>query len=551
MTTADPLFAEARRRLLEGNLAGARHLYLDLLDSQPALAATCLHDLGLIAAMQERHARAAELFRHALRLDPVLPDVHANLVVACERSGDVAGLLAALLEHGSALVACGKHREAVDIHRRVLAREPLHYAAAVNVGTGLIRLGEGEEAAQWLARALRLLGRTRAGLGTYLDELLARLAGRFPLDGQPPPDGQPVALLDRGETALAALATVLAERGFAEEALACQAKIVEELPGYALGHFNFAAQLLANGDYARGWREYEWRWHCPDFPSFNRRHLPLPLWQGESLAGKHILVWMEQGHGDAIQFLPLVSRLLKQGAKVTLEVVPNLIRLFSASLPGVSVLARPERPEQPSKGEGLDCRVPIMSLPMRLGLSADDLPLASAYMHPLGKDASIWRERLSSSVGLKVGLVWAGDSKHGSDHRRSLGFEWLRPLLDVSGVSWHSLQMGPAARQLQNAAGVRDLAPQFRDFADTAAAVSALDLVITVDTAVAHLAAAMGKPVWLLLSALGEWRWGYEAETTPWYPVMRLFRQPRPGAWEDVIRAVRDALVMQIEQHSV
>lgn len=545
-----PLFVEARRRLLEGDLAGARHLYLDLLDRQPALAATCLHDLGLIAAMQEQHAQAKELFRHALRLDPQLPDAHANLVVACERTGDTAGLISALLEYGGARTGRGQHQEASEIFRRILALQPLHYAAATNLGNSLWRLGQGEEGAQWLLRSLYLLRRTDMGLANHLDELLPRLAEVIRFNQHSLPEGLPVGVLDRGEYALNGLANFLTEQGFKEEALACYAKLVKALPDYAQGHFKWATALLACGDFIRGWQEYEWRWHCPDFPMFNRRHLSVPLWQGEPLDGKHLLVWMEQGHGDAIQCLPLVSRLLMLGSKVTLEVVPSLLRLFAANLPGITVQARPDLPGQAFAGEGFDYRIPMMSLPLRLGLTREELPLASAYLQVIRKDAEIWRKRLAGSAGFKVGLTWSGDPKHAHDHRRSLPFASLQPLLDVPGISWHSLQVGPAQGQLQNTPGVRDFAPRLHDFADTAAAMSALDLVITVDTAAAHLAAALGKPVWLLLSALGEWRWGDDAKATPWYPSMRLFRQPRPGAWEEVVRDVREELVRQVEHNA-
>ncbi|APZ42468.1 tetratricopeptide repeat protein [Acidihalobacter ferrooxydans] len=534
-----PQLAEARRRLQAGDLAGARALYLELID-QPQLTPLCLHDLGLVAALQGQHARAAGLFRQTLRLDPNRLEAYANLAVACEHSGDLPGLLAAWLEHGNALVNLGQRREAVELYRRLLDREPRHYAAAVNLGNSLAWLGEGEEAAHWLSHALHLLARTGAPLGALLEVIEARGGEAFPLDGQPPPDGLPVGPLDEGENALTTLARLLAERGFAEDALACHARIVQEVPGYAQGHWNYGLALLTEYDYARGWREYEWRWRWPEFPEFHRR-LPLPVWPGGDPQGQHLLVWTEQGYGDAIQFLPLASRLLEQGARVTVETPQPLVRLFAANLPDIPVIARPERPDQPVEGE-FDAMVPLMGLPFRLNLRVDALPLATHYLKPLPEDQAVWAERLADRTGLKVGLVWAGRAAHTNDARRSLAFDALAPLLEIPGVSWHSLQVGPASRQIECLEAVRDLAAQFKDFADTAAAIAALDLVIAVDTGVAHLAAAQGKPVWLLLPTPGDWRWGRETETTPWYPSVRIFRQARPGDWQETIARLRKAL---------
>jgi hypothetical protein len=318
---------------------------------------------------------------------------------------------------------------------------------------------------------------------------------------------------------------------------------VLQAPGFALGHWNLAIALLAAGIFEGGWSEYEWRWQWDGFPG-TRRRLTAVAWSGEPLAGKRIVVWAEQGYGDVIQFAPLVSRLAEAGAEVVFEVPPPLLRLLQHNLAGVTVTRLPDSPFDSIPHFAPEFILPHMSLPHRLALVIDDLPLSTKPLRPIPADEPAWAQRIPAGPRRKVGLVWAGRPAHADDARRSMPFRALRPLFRQRAVDWYSLQVGPRAADSRMApiGRLTDLSPMLTDFAETAAAIARLDLVITVDTAVAHLAAAMGRPTWLLLSKVADWRWAKDAVADRWYPSVRIFRQRHAGDWPGVVKAVSEAL---------
>jgi hypothetical protein len=272
--------------------------------------------------------------------------------------------------------------------------------------------------------------------------------------------------------------------------------------------------------------------------------LPAPEWRGETLAGKTIFVYAEQGFGDAIQFSPLVDRLVADAAHVVFEVTTPLVRLFRQSFKGgnVTVVERPAEPLRTAVTRPVDYVAALMSLPHWLGISVASLPLARPYMR--AADNGGWAGRIDAAAGRKIGLVWAGRPTHSDDRKRSLALAQLLPLYSIPDCAWYSLQVGPARDQLAAAPHpIVDLSPHLGDFADTAAAIAQLDLVVAVDTAVAHLAAAMGKPVCILLPAVPDWRWLKLRSDSPWYPSVRLFRQPKIGDWDSAIAALRHFLL--------
>jgi hypothetical protein len=299
-------------------------------------------------------------------------------------------------------------------------------------------------------------------------------------------------------------------------------------------HCNLGAALLQLGDYEEGWREHEWRLHPEASTGQPRRSFDRPLWQGEDLAGKTILLHAEQGLGDTLQFIRFAAPIAALGARVVVEAPPSLTRLL-ATAPGVAT----------TEPADFDFHLPMMSAPHRLGISLATLPAATPY---LKAPASEWRRRLSDLPGLKVGLAWAGNPalklpwSADANARRSIALDQLRPLLDVEGVTMVSLQKDAAAPELIDFMG------EIEDFADTAALVEALDLVITVDTSVAHLAGSLGKPVWILSRFDGCWRWlGHRADS-PWYPSARLFHQKNRDDWTPVIGEVVSSLLSLVKK---
>ncbi len=311
-------------------------------------------------------------------------------------------------------------------------------------------------------------------------------------------------------------------------------------PEHPKAHFNLGLVSLLLGDYATGWREYEWRWRVSDLP-VGRRSLDVPPWDGSDPAGRTILVHCEQGLGDCIQFARYLPLLNGRGARIVLVCPSPLVRLFGG-LPGVCVVAEGDSPPH------ADCRVAIGSLPLMFATTPATIPTFSAYLRPDAELTSAWRERLRPvrATGQRlIGLAWAGNPAQTEDRWRSLHLQELAAFGEVPGVRFVSLQKGSAARQLLDCpAGldVFDLSSQLHDLADTAALVAQLDMVIAVDTSVAHLAGAVGKPVWTLVRFAADWRWALSDETTPWYSTMRLLRQETRGDWSGVVRNIANDL---------
>jgi len=312
-----------------------------------------------------------------------------------------------------------------------------------------------------------------------------------------------------------------------EESLAAYRQSLSVKPDYPLAHYGYALALLASGNLVDGFREYEWR------PQRIPRQFSQPRWQGEPLAGKTIFLHAEQGYGDAIQYARFIPALRERGARVILECRPEQKSLFTFSRCADVVIAYGE------PIPACDYFTSLISVPGTLGVTLETIPNPVPYLAvPTGNEVI--------SKNVKVGLAWAGNPGHNDDALRSLPLSALTLVLQVPGKQFYSLQVPVPKRDrelLASSTQLVDLGGTFKDFLDTASAVNQMDLIIAVDTAVAHLAGALGKPVWLLLQHASDWRWfpRYD-ETTPWYPTMRLFRQPKRGDWTPVMARVADEL---------
>jgi hypothetical protein len=297
-------------------------------------------------------------------------------------------------------------------------------------------------------------------------------------------------------------------------------------------HWNRALAWLLMGDYARGWQEYEWRWQRPQTPP---RPFRQPRWDGSPLAGRTILLHMEQGLGDMLQFIRYAAPLKRQGATVLVETLKLLVPFFQRC-PGVDQVF--------AEGEALpdfDVHAPLMSLPALLATTLETVPAEVPYLFAEEELVARWARELGSEPGFKIGVVWQGNPHHGWDHFRSFPLAQLAPLAELPGVRLYSLQRGPGAEQLATLNGrfpVTDLAGRWADpfvsLRELAAVMANLDLVVTADTAPAHLAGALSVPAWVALAAVADWRWLLGREDSPWYPTLRLFRQDRLGDWGPV-----------------
>jgi uncharacterized protein (TIGR03032 family) len=336
------------------------------------------------------------------------------------------------------------------------------------------------------------------------------------------------------------LANAFAAQNRLDEAIAHYERAVAIRPSFPVAHMNMGMILMRTGQLPRGLTEFEWRWQTPGFLPFL---CPQPQWAGEDISGKSILVHTEQGSGDAIQFIRFLPAIAARARRVVLVAPEPLLRLFESAA-GYDVL----RTTGEIAASEFDVFTPLMSAPRYLGVTQDNIPTPIPYLrapadHPLRLPEPAAAP--SPARPLKIGLVWAGSPSQGNDRNRSANIEILAPLLEVPGTAFYSLQVGPRAADVQRLAAhhqVHDLSPDLRDWADTAAAIAQLDLVIGVDTGVIHLAGALGKPVWVLLCYSPDWRWGQARADNPWYPTMRLFWQPRPKDWAAVVAEAAAAL---------
>ena len=368
--------------------------------------------------------------------------------------------------------------------------------------------------------------------------------------------GLALASLDRNEDAVAAYrralelkpghATAWNNLGLAYQAMNALAPAVDAFrraltlaPTFAHAHWNLALALLAQGEYAEGFREYEWRLRLPELGG-KAAALAIARWQGQDLRGKSLLLTFEQGIGDALQFVRFAAHLAERGVHVVVQAPRELCPLL-ATAPGVATSIATDAPLP-----ACDAELPLLSLPFRLGIDAPGLREPGRYLE---SDAAR-REAIESHVTIRgpgtrrLGIAWAGSPHHGNDRRRSIPLATLAPLFALPGIDWYSLQKGAASAQLAQVREAHAVVPLDVDchFADTAALVDALDAVVTVDTSIAHLAGALGKPVFVLLPYAPDWRWGIAGDRTPWYPSARLFRQPAVGDWRSVIASLREAL---------
>jgi tetratricopeptide (TPR) repeat protein len=308
-------------------------------------------------------------------------------------------------------------------------------------------------------------------------------------------------------------------------------------PGNPVPVLNEGIAALSLGDYAAGWQGFAARWRLPAYAKF-KRDFAKPVWQGEDISGKTLFLYSEQGFGDSIQMARFIPRLAALGAKIIVEAQPALADLLRSLRGSPHILA---------KGDAIpdfDFYCAMMDIPRALGTDADTIPIEIPYLYADALHIDFYLNLAPRKTKRRIGLSWAGRSSHENDRNRSLKFPQLAPLLARNDIEWVNLQrlMSRADEKAMKASGVLDWGTGFTDFSATAAAIMALDLVISVDTAVAHLAGALGKPVWILLPFHADWRWLTERTDSPWYPTAKLFRQKEHGKWVDVIARVGEKL---------
>ncbi|WBL82159.1 tetratricopeptide repeat protein [Bradyrhizobium xenonodulans] len=533
----------------QGRPAEAEEAYRAVIAREPDYRGVWLN-FGNLLMDQMKFGEAAAAYSRALVADPDDAALLCNLGAALYRQGLLEDAIVryrraialvpdnapALRLLGLVLHEAGHLPEAAEIYRRSFAQDSSDHVIASNLGACLSELGALDEAIASCEHAL-LLKPDHAPAWTNLGIIFEKqervddavAAHRCAVVSDP--------AYAKGH---ANLAVALRNAGEIDEALAVSHRAVALDPEQPLAQYNHAHFLLMNGDFANGFEAYRWRRKCKTLsdgdPSFTE-----PEWQGEPLNGRTLLLFAEYGLGDALHFVRYLPMAAARGGQIILQVQPALASLLR-QLPDVTVIARGE-PLPP-----FDLQLPLMNLPRIFGTTLDTIPADVPYLHPDPARLSRWQVALAGATALKVGVVWAGNARHKGDRQRSLPAAAVLPRLVMPGVQLYSLQKEPRPDDGEVLAAlgsdIVDLAPALGDFADTAAAVAALDLVIAVDTSVAHLAGALGRPVWMLTPYALDWRWLRDREDSPWYPTMRLFRQRAPREWDDPLLRISAALAV-------
>jgi tetratricopeptide (TPR) repeat protein len=507
---------------------------------------------GNLLRAAERHLEAANAYTRVLALRANWPAALSNLAGtrlslgaaveaeelarrAVELEPDNAELLVNL---GAILQSQKRHGEAIDCYHQALAKDGSALKAHINLGVALMASGEGN-AAIAAAEHAQELAPDSAEVQALLGQVLSA-EGRFAEAEEA--CRRRVALTPDIVEALVAHGDALRGTDRLDEAIDTYRRALTIAPDSAHAHANLGMALLGAGRHAEGWTEYEWRWKAENFPTRSRHDTP--RWDGSDPAGKTVLLHAEQGHGDSIQFLRYAPVVAARGARVILECHAPVLPL-AAKIPGIAA-AVPLGGDVPAH----DLQAPLMSLPHIMGSTLANFPKADCFSVP-AELAEKWRQRWRRLQGPRIGLAWQGSKLHPGDRFRSIPLSRFAGLLLVPGYSFISLQIGPGREQIvETGYGGRLLDPKaeeyggeaYADFLETAAMLQALDLVITVDTALAHLAGSLARPSWVLLPRPADWRWLTERSTSPWYPSLRLFRQPVPGDWVSVLLEVERAL---------
>jgi tetratricopeptide (TPR) repeat protein len=467
-----------------------------------------LFNMGFVMAQLHRWDEAAQAYKRIVDLRPDHPQAHnnrGNVLLKLRRWQDALqsyeralqlkpDYAEALNNRGVVLRELKQWREALESYDQAVAAKPAFAEAFSNRGVALKELNRWDDALRSIERSLELQ-----------------------------PD-YPEAFNNRG--------MVLQELRRWEEALQSYQRAMDLRDDYAEPRWNMALLDLLLGDYKRGWEMFEWRWKTEDIAPLARR-FSQPLWLGqESLAGRTLLVHAEQGQGDIIQFSRFVALL---DGDVVFEVPRSLVRIMTSSFPRARVVARD------TQLPAFDLHCPLASLPLAFNTTVDSIPAPASYLAAENDLQRQWLARLGEKRRPRVGLAWAGNPAQRNDHNRSFEFSRLLPLLDLD-LEFHSLQKdlrGRDKEDLLSSARIRPWHDELNDFADTAALICGLDLVISIDTSVAHLSGALGAPTWILLSRNADYRYLLDRDDSPWYPSARLFRQATMGDWGALVERVR------------
>jgi tetratricopeptide (TPR) repeat protein/GT2 family glycosyltransferase len=584
MPTAAGTMELAARRHQRGHLREAEQLYRLVLQNNPDNAAA-LHSLGIIAHQTGNHDKAVELINKAIVNNPRMPQYHNTLGLIFEAGGEFEQAILAYHQailikpdyaeayHNMAIALQSQGRytdaiekckqaillksdyaevyntmafclekqeqyaEAIENYKRALRLKPDFAEAYNHLGYVLNKQGKSEEAIESFRQALDVdpnYAEAYSNLGIALKdrEQFAEAIENFE---------QAIRIEPDFAEAYYNLANSLRDEGKCSEAIENYKQAIRLKPDYTEAHWNTSLTSLLNGNFIEGWKGYRWRQNIDLKILIGRHYKGKPRWDGTPFEGKRLFVHYEQGLGDNIQFVRYLPMIKARGGTVIFETLKPLIALLK-DFPGADQIVENHPDGKPSVD--FDIYTSLLDMPNIFGTTLETIPSEIPYIHADPAKAQYWRNKLAGPY-FKVGIVWAGSPAHGNDRYRSCKLKDFAPLAKIDGVRLYGLQKGKAAAQMEEMAEILpivDISKEFEDFTDTAAAIENLDLVISVDTSVLHLAGAMGKPTWALLPYAPEWRWMLDRQDSPWYPTMKLYRQKDWGRWEPVFEQVASEL---------
>jgi len=544
LTAAERIRAEAFKQYQNESFSSAKNLFQQLLSLQPQNIEALFY-LAVIHQSESEDEKARDYYNQVLKLESEMPEALHNLGMLEYAQGNISlaidcyrqavelrpDFTAAICSLGIALLNLDKNNDAIARFQSVLDTEPDNLHALIGLGTALRRTGKLDEAEEVLGKACKLpAGSSQAcnNMGNLLKYRgkLHEALGYYQQALSIKPD-DPEVLSNQGNT--------LQALGEVQAAVVHYRQAIMHAPEFAEAHWNLSIASLLTGEYTGGWQEYEW-----GFKSGQRQidKPGIPHWTGEELPGQCIRVIAEQGIGDTLQFVRFLPQVRARCGRVILHCQSGLEHLL-ADIAGVDAVVASH-----DQGGEAAAYVPLMSLPGILGTQVETIPVDIPYIKADKSRELAWQSKLSAINAYKVGIVWAGNPEHENDRNRSCRLEHFLALQSIEGVQLYSLQRGPGREQLRTAGGeaIIDLADELSDWGETAAVIANLDLVITVDTSVAHLAGALGQRTWTLLPFAPDWRWLLERDDSPWYPQMTLFRQRCAGEWQELFGRVRRQL---------
>jgi tetratricopeptide (TPR) repeat protein len=517
-------------------------------------------NLGLVFEALDQMPEAIQSYRQALNLNP--DDAHAcnNLGNALQKEGQIEEAMwylrkalqqapempEAHFNIAKILAQKGNTEAAIDHYQQAIKHKPDYEKAYNNLGNALMNHGQTDAAIKNFHKAIEL----KPNYVGALNNLGNALRTQNRTDEAIQIFKQAIQQTPDSAESYCHLGNAFKDQGEFDSALGHYRHAIQIKPHFAEAHFNRSIVHLLNGNFLEGWKEYEWRLQRNEWKTICSQRAGLPRWEGQSLAGKQIFVYDEQGFGDTLQFARYLPLVKDRGGEVIFETRPELMGLFKNFAGADNVIERQsyDRPVVEA-----NFYISLLSLPGIFKTRLETIPDKIPYLFADSAKAQSWASKLSES-GFKVGVVWAGQPIHGEDRNRSCTLNQFAPLLEIPGVHLIGLQKGPAAKQRFDQENGKihfvNLGAELKDFSDTAGLIENLDLVISVDTAVAHLAGAMGKPVWVLLPFIPDWRWMMNRKDSPWYSSMRLFCQKIKDDWNSVFQQITDELRILVATHT-